>query len=117
MLWLWIRPAGKAPIRLLAWESPYAAGAALKKKKEKKRGLSRVSAVAQWDRQHLRSTGTWVQFLAQHSGLRIQRCQSCGLGHDCGSDLIPGPHAMGRPKMKKKKKEGAISKHKGVPLP
>ena len=29
----WCRPADTAPIRLLAWEPPYAASAALKKKK------------------------------------------------------------------------------------
>ena len=39
LLWLWRRPVATAPIRPLAWESPYAAGAAqemakrLKKKK------------------------------------------------------------------------------------
>ena len=32
--WLWHRPAATAPIRPLAWEPPYATGAALKKKKE-----------------------------------------------------------------------------------
>ena len=37
LLWLWCRPAGAAPIGCLAWEPPYAAGAALKKKKKKKR--------------------------------------------------------------------------------
>ena len=39
-LWLWYRPAAVAPIHLLAWEPPYAMGAALKrpKKKKKKRG-------------------------------------------------------------------------------
>ena len=38
-LWLWHRPAAVAPIRPLAWELPYATGAALKseKKKEGKR--------------------------------------------------------------------------------
>ena len=30
LLWLWHRPAAVALIRFLAWESPYAAGAALK---------------------------------------------------------------------------------------
>ena len=29
LVWLWCRQAGAAPIRLLAWEPPYAAGAAL----------------------------------------------------------------------------------------
>ena len=30
LLWLWYRPAATAPIRPLAWEPPYATGAALK---------------------------------------------------------------------------------------
>ena len=32
--WLWCRPAAAAPIRLLAWELPHAAGVALKRKEE-----------------------------------------------------------------------------------
>ena len=36
LLWLWCRPAAAAPIQPLAWELPYATGAALKKKKSKK---------------------------------------------------------------------------------
>ena len=35
LLWLWHRPAAAAPIRPLAWEPPYAVGAALKKEKAK----------------------------------------------------------------------------------
>ena len=42
LLWLWCRPEVIAPIRPLAWELPYAAGAALKRQK---RG---VPVVAQW---------------------------------------------------------------------
>ena len=34
MLWLWRRPAAAALIQLLAWELPYATGAALKKFKK-----------------------------------------------------------------------------------
>jgi len=37
LLWLWHRLAAVALIRPLAWELPYAAGAALKKKKKKKK--------------------------------------------------------------------------------
>ena len=33
LLWLWCKPAATAPIRPLAWEPPYAAGATLKKAK------------------------------------------------------------------------------------
>ena len=35
-LWLWHRPAATAPIQPLAWEPPYAMGAALKKQQQKK---------------------------------------------------------------------------------
>jgi len=34
--WLWCRPAAATPILPLAWELPYAAGMALKKKKRNK---------------------------------------------------------------------------------
>ena len=59
------------------------------------------------DRQHFGSAGTQVRSPAQHSGLRIWRCCSLGLGRDCSSDLIPGPgtpYAAGWPNMKKIKK-------------
>ena len=36
LLWLWRRPVATALIRPLAWESPYAAGAALEKAKRQK---------------------------------------------------------------------------------
>ena len=35
-LWLWCRPAATVPIRPLAWEPPYAKGAALEKVKRQK---------------------------------------------------------------------------------
>ena len=35
LLWLWYRLAAIAPIRLQAWEPPYAMGTALKGKKKK----------------------------------------------------------------------------------
>ena len=34
LLWLWHRPAATAPTRPLAWEPPYAVGAALEKTKK-----------------------------------------------------------------------------------
>ena len=37
LLWLWCRPAATAPIRSLAWEPPYAVGAALKRQKTEKK--------------------------------------------------------------------------------
>ena len=45
LLWLWHRPAAVAPIRPLAWEPPYAAGAALKKTKDQKKKRSLDSGV------------------------------------------------------------------------
>ena len=37
LLWLWRRLAATAPIQSLAWKPPYAAGAALKRQKRKKK--------------------------------------------------------------------------------
>ena len=51
LLCLWRRPAAAAPIRPLAWEPPYATGAALemaKRQKKKKKNNSGVPFVAQW---------------------------------------------------------------------
>ena len=66
-----------------------------------------VPAVVQWNWQCLGSTRIQVPSPARHSGLRILHCLSCGLGHNCGSDLIPDPgtlYALGWPKRKKKKR-------------
>ena len=37
LLWLWCRPAATDPIRPLAWEPPYAMGAALENTKRQKK--------------------------------------------------------------------------------
>ena len=42
LLWLWYRQAAAALIEPLAWELPYALGAALKKKKRQKKKLQRA---------------------------------------------------------------------------
>ena len=47
LLWLWRRPAAVAPIGPLAWEPPYAAGAALKRQKTKKKKKFCSSIVAE----------------------------------------------------------------------
>ena len=41
LLWLCCRPAAVAPIRPLAWEPPYDAGAALEKAKRQKKESSK----------------------------------------------------------------------------
>ena len=45
LLWLWHRPVATALIRPLAWEPPYAVGAALEKAERKKKLW--ISVVAQ----------------------------------------------------------------------
>ena len=45
MLWLWCRVTATAPIRPLAWESPYAAGVALKRKRKKKKKREREESI------------------------------------------------------------------------
>ena len=48
-VWLWCRLASTAPTRPLAWEAPYAMGAALekpKKKRERERGRENLTAAA-----------------------------------------------------------------------
>ena len=40
-LWLWHRPVATAPLRPLAWETPYGAGAAVKRQKDKKKKKKR----------------------------------------------------------------------------
>ena len=107
LLWLWHRLAAAAPIQPLAWEFPYATSVALKKQKINKIFL-RVPTVVQWDQWHLGSSGMQVGSPAWHSGLGIQCCHSCGLGHNCSSDMNTGlrtPYAVGQPKKKERKKE------------
>ena len=41
MLWLWLWLAAAVPVGPLAWELPYAAGAALKSQKKKKKEKKR----------------------------------------------------------------------------
>ena len=45
LLWLWHRLAAIAPIRPLAWEPPYASGAALKRTTKKKKKKSTIKLV------------------------------------------------------------------------
>ena len=71
--------------------------------------------MVQQDQQCLGSARLQSRSPAQHSGLRIQRCRSCDLGHTGGLDLFPGPgtpYAVGRPKMKKKKRKKIGKKKK-----
>ena len=72
LLWLWFKPAPAAPIPPLAWELPYVADAAVKRKEKKK--TNRFI----WSSQNLTSIH---EDAASLSGLRIPQC--CELW--CGS--------------------------------
>ena len=53
LLWLWHRPEATAPIRPLAWEPPYAAGAVLEKDKKTEKEKKRNKSIAEKsDRSH-----------------------------------------------------------------
>ena len=72
------------------------------------KNTSGVPTVVQQHWRHLGSTGTQVRSLAQHSGLRIWHCCSCGLGLklQLRSDPWPGnPYVEGQPKKKNKTKQ------------
>ena len=49
LLWLWYRPAAAALIQPLAWEPPYAAGAALKRPKKKPKIKKQKPIHFEWD--------------------------------------------------------------------
>ena len=49
LLWLWHRLAATAPIRPLAWEPPYATGAALEKTKKKKKKIA-IFKTTHWNK-------------------------------------------------------------------
>ena len=72
LLWLWCRPVATAPIRPLAWEPPYAAGASLEKakrqKKKKKKKLNSNSKL-------LESKDPWW------SRLKVRNYDNAGQGH------------------------------------
>ena len=76
LLWLWCRPAATTPIRSLAWEPPYAVGAALKRQKiklkkkikNKKTGRSSrcsttgsVVSLKRWDAGSIPGLAQWVK--------------------------------------------------------
>ena len=73
LLWLRRRPAATAPIRSLAWKSPYAMGVAIEKTKRQKKSIIDV----------LRMAGKQIQILSEvqrvSNKINIQRTE--GLHH------------------------------------
>ena len=59
LLWLWCRPAVVAPIGLLGWEPPYAAGEALKSKKQQKNDTNELIYKLEIDSQ-TEKTNLWL---------------------------------------------------------
>ena len=91
VLWLWCRPAATAPIRPLAWEPPYAAGASqemAKRQKKKKRLLQCYPT-----RNNKIGVPWWP------SRLRIQCC------HYSGTGLIPGAGTSACQECRKERKK------------
>ena len=76
----------------IAWELLYAMGVAKKKVCTVLEFLlcCITMVVVQQDRQCPGSTGMQVQSLTWHSVLGIWCSCSCDIGHNCGSDQIPG---------------------------
>ena len=81
LLWLWCRPADVALIRPLAWEPPYAKGAALKKskkgkksKKKKKLRNDMIGAVLQeeWSDAEIWAKYEWGEKAGQEAGRTIR---------------------------------------------
>ena len=69
MLWLWHRLTAAALIRYLAWELPYATGAALKRKKEKNNSVRLTSDDRDVDQQALSDTaGDRMSYLGKQFG-------------------------------------------------
>jgi len=66
LLWLWRRPVAAAPIQPLAWEPPYAVGAAqeiAKKKKKKRKKRKKMS------KHSYKSGCIWKAMSKNHEGL------------------------------------------------
>ena len=92
LLWLWCRPAAAAPIRLLAWELPYAAAicrsyAAIKREEEKREREKIKNSFMEFPswhsrqkRIHLGTMRLQVRSLALLSGLRSWCCCGYGVG-------------------------------------
>ena len=60
LAWLWRRPAATALIQPLAWELPFAAGAALKRPKKKKKEEAPLDAYVLFFPLHSNVRTLWV---------------------------------------------------------
>jgi len=70
LLWLWHRLAAAALIRPLAWELPYATGAAVKKIKKRKRKEEAPNAGCSYKRTLVEILGTHPLFaISSHFGV------------------------------------------------
>ena len=62
-LWLWCRPADVAPIGPLAWEPPYAMGAALNRQKKKTKNWGENSLFSKW---------CWEKYVAEVKSVKLE---------------------------------------------
>jgi len=79
LLWLWRRPPAIAPIRPLAWEPPYAAGAALKRQKKQTKNQTRVFLEEGW----LRPSPPYFNVLLELPLFKTLNCIGVSLIYNC----------------------------------
>ena len=73
LLWLWHRPAAAAPIRPLAWDPPYAAGAALKRNKTKQmEGKEKCIQMFSLFYCHIRFPLSWSQSYLRSTSMQFR---------------------------------------------
>ena len=88
-----------------------------KKRKERER---RIKGIREKEKKKT-SRKVVLEFPLWYNGLRIRHCHSCGVGHSCRWDSVPGlgtPYAVGTTRKKKKiRKAGALQNIGRIDIP
>ena len=83
LLWLWRRPEAAAPMRPLAWEPPYATGAALEKAKRPKKKKKKIihGTRKRWQSRLYSGGGMllkWICIRAERQGSTLSETRKSG---------------------------------------